>query len=55
MEKRYDLSLTLDEINVILSALGEKPYIEVAAVITNIHTQVTTQASQDKVELAIED
>ncbi len=37
------LSLTLDEVNLVLEALGELPYARVHGLIAGIHTQATSQ------------
>ena len=37
------LNLSVDETNVILNALGQQPYVQVAQVITNIHNQYAAQ------------
>lgn len=41
--QNFDLKLTLNEINVILQALGNAPYVSVAEVIGKIREQVKPQ------------
>lgn len=38
-----NLSITVDEANAILAALGQQPYIQVADLIHKIQTQASTQ------------
>lgn len=38
-----ELSLTLDEVNQVLEALGQQPYARVHLLIAKIHRQATTQ------------
>ncbi|MEE9355103.1 MAG: hypothetical protein V3U75_05890 [Methylococcaceae bacterium] len=40
------LQLTLDEINTLLTALGDRPYVEVYALMTNIQQQAEAQVKQ---------
>ena len=42
-----ELSLTLDEVNLVLEALGQQPYARVHLLIARIHRQATTQLPQD--------
>jgi hypothetical protein len=42
------LTLTIEEINKILSALGQQPYIQVFELITKIQLQVTEQLKKTK-------
>jgi hypothetical protein len=47
MEK-IELKLTIDEINKIMSALGQLPYIQVFELIASIQQQVTEQINMEK-------
>lgn len=38
-----NLKLTLDEVNIILEALGQQPYVKVSQLIGNIQQQATAQ------------
>ena len=40
---QVQLTLTITEINEILTALGQQPYAKVSALIGNIHTQANAQ------------
>jgi hypothetical protein len=42
MEK-VQVTLTIDEVNKILSALGQQPYLQVYELIANLQVQVTKQ------------
>lgn len=46
------LTLTLEQINVIMSALGNAPYVQVSALIAEIQKQGQEQLSNPKVENA---
>lgn len=52
--QNFDLKLTLNEINVIMQALGNAPYATVADLVANIRAQVQIQIDaankQDKPE-----
>ena len=48
------LELTMDEANMILAALGDKPYIKVADLIQKIQQQGAAQLQNDKVVEPIE-
>ena len=37
------LELTIDEVNLILTALGQLPYVQVVAMVENIRKQAETQ------------
>ena len=41
------LDLTIDQINVIMSALGNAPYIQVAPVIAEIQKQAAPQVKEE--------
>lgn len=41
-----ELSLTLDEVNQVLDALGQQPYARVHLLIASIHQQATAQLPQ---------
>jgi hypothetical protein len=45
MEKAQ-LTLTIDEINKVLTALGQQPYMQVFELITKIQVQVTEQLNK---------
>jgi hypothetical protein len=47
------LSLTIDETNVVLEALGQMPYARVYLLIAKIQQQATTQVQEDQ-RLALE-
>ena len=42
-KQEIKLELTVDEINIILNALGQMPYVQVAAVIGKISNQAESQ------------
>jgi hypothetical protein len=46
MEKTYTLNLTETEVNVVLNALGSRPYAEVQNLIPGILNQAQSQAQQ---------
>lgn len=46
------LNLTLEQINVIMSALGNAPYVQVSALIAEIQRQGQEQLNQPPVEEA---
>ena len=41
--KKYKLTLTEEQVNIVLNALAMRPYFEVTELITEIHQQVTEQ------------
>ena len=43
-----DLTLSLDEVNAIMVALGQAPYAQVAAIVENIKTQAVPQVEAQK-------
>ena len=45
--KEIKLELTIDEINVILEALGQMPFQQVYNIIHKIHQQANSQLGQD--------
>ena len=44
--KEYEFKFSEQEINYILNLLSKQPYIEVADIIANIHTQAGEQEQQ---------
>lgn len=42
------LNLSIDEINTILTALGDRPYVQVYELIQKIHGQVGEQMQQEQ-------
>ncbi len=44
------LTLNLDEVNIILDALGDRPFREVFELITNINLQATQQLKSNEEE-----
>lgn len=46
--KLLNLSLTLDEINMALEALGQMPYVKVSGLINKIQQQSIAQLQQDE-------
>lgn len=53
--QNFDLKLTLNEINIIMQALGNAPYVTVADVITKIRAQVEPQVQVAPVQAAEDD
>lgn len=43
MESKITLSLTLEEVNAVLGALGKFPFEQVADLIKNVHAQASSQ------------
>ena len=41
--QKIKLELTIDEINVILNALGQMPYVQVVSILNNISQQAESQ------------
>lgn len=41
--QKIQLELTIDEINVILNALGQMPYVQVVSILNNISKQAESQ------------
>jgi hypothetical protein len=46
--KPIELALTLEEINVILEALGQQPFVRVHQLIAKIQQQATAQLQDDR-------
>lgn len=44
-EQILNISLTVSEVNYVLSALGQRPFVEVSALITKIKTQGDAQCA----------
>jgi hypothetical protein len=49
-EKKLTLSLTVNEINVILASLGKQPYESVFTVVESIRTQVINQQNKENAD-----
>lgn len=47
---KYQLKLSLEDVNLILKALGQLPFSEVYATIHEIHQQVQAQVADDAVD-----
>lgn len=47
--KTIQLELTIDEANLILAGLGEKPYVKVADLIHKIKDQASAQLTSDTI------
>ncbi len=43
-----NLQLTLEEINILLTALGERPYVQVFELVQKIQAQAATQVGEGK-------
>jgi len=41
--QKIKLELTIDEINVVLNALGQMPYVQVVSILNNISKQAESQ------------
>lgn len=41
--QNFDLNLTLNEVNIVLQALGNAPYVQVAELVNKIREQVQPQ------------
>jgi len=51
VNQKIQIELTIDEINLVLTALGQLPYIQVVSAIQNISTQAESQwKSKEEVE-----
>ena len=44
--EKFIVKLTLDEANLVLTALGSLPYVQVHSLISNLQNQVTPQLSE---------
>lgn len=47
MKEEIDIKLDIDEINIIIEALGQMPFVKVYKLIEKLHTQANKQL-QDK-------
>ena len=47
VSQKVQLELTIDEINLILTALGQLPYVQVVGIVDNICKQAQLQTKQD--------
>lgn len=50
MQQIYNFAFTEQEANVILNALGQRPYIEVAELIAKIHQQADSSMNAEAVD-----
>ena len=46
MPDKFIIKLTLDEANLVLTALGNLPYVQVHSLIINLQNQVTPQLTE---------
>lgn len=46
--KELNLSLTIDETNILMKALGDLPFVQVSGLISKIHNQATVQLEAEK-------
>ena len=46
MPDKFIIKLTLDEANLVLTALGNLPYVQVHSLISNLQNQVTPQLTE---------
>ena len=44
--KEVELELTLDEINILIEALGKEPFVKVYKLMEKIHMQTSSQMQQ---------
>ena len=49
------LTLTVDEVNRVLGALGERPFVQVVDLITNIRNQATSQVPEPKTNMVADE
>jgi len=49
--KEVNLKLTVNEVNMVIKALGQFPYNQVYEVVSKIHTQASDQVQDDTMEL----
>jgi hypothetical protein len=49
------LTLTVDEVNRVLSALGDKPFVQVADLITKVRTQAQPQVPEQKPDMVADE
>jgi hypothetical protein len=47
VSQKVQLELTIDEINLVLTALGQLPYVQVVGIVDNICKQTQLQTKQD--------
>jgi hypothetical protein len=47
VSQKVQLELTIDEINLILTALGQLPYVQVVGIVDKICKQAQLQTTQD--------
>ncbi|BDD12178.1 hypothetical protein FUAX_46100 (plasmid) [Fulvitalea axinellae] len=48
MQEEIRLSLTMEELNKVIDALGQKPFVEVYKLIEKLHTQATAQIEESE-------
>lgn len=51
--KQVNLKLSVNEVNMVIKALGQFPYNQVYETIIKIHTQASEQVKEDTVELKV--
>lgn len=51
--KQVNLKLSVNEVNMVIKALGQFPYNQVCETITRIHAQASEQVKEDTVELKV--
>jgi hypothetical protein len=49
------LTLTVDEVNRVLGALGDKPFVQVADLIEKIRTQAQPQVPEQKADMVADE
>jgi hypothetical protein len=49
------LTLTLDEVNHVLGALGDRPFIQVVDLITKVRTQAQSQVPEQKADMVADE
>jgi hypothetical protein len=49
------LTLTVDEVNRVLGALGDRPFVQVVDLITKVRTQAQPQIPEQKADMAADE
>jgi hypothetical protein len=49
------LTLTVDEVNRVLGALGERPFVQVIDLITKVRTQAQPQVPEQKADMVADE
>jgi hypothetical protein len=49
------LTLTVDEVNRVLGALGERPFVQVIDLITKVRTQAQPQVPEQKTDMVADE